>query len=293
MEDHEGVEIDKAVEIPQPVKKIEEVKTAPSTAHTTKVKEPEPVLHTPKPVATLPASLANSNYMPIKALNTFTRDWMIKARVANRSELRPTQKGSYLLKIELVDSYGTAIEGTFFGDQAKNFDPMIQKNKIYCFSNGLVKMANKKFTSIKNDFCIIFEKFSQIVEAPDDGSITNQAFDFSKIIEITEIMPMKSIDVCGVITYLGEKDSVNVKATGQSKPRRQITLADDSMKAISITLWGDELCNRNDFAAGDVLAIKAARVSEFGGRSLNCSGDTSSLYRCAELRQEAEAQRVI
>jgi hypothetical protein len=45
--------------------------------------------------------------MPIKALNTFSRDWMIKARVANKGEKKTTQKGGQLLKIELVDKYGT------------------------------------------------------------------------------------------------------------------------------------------------------------------------------------------
>ena len=39
-------------------------------------------------------------------------------------------------------------------------------------------MANKKFSTVKNDFCIIFEKFANIQEARDDGSITQQAFEF-------------------------------------------------------------------------------------------------------------------
>jgi hypothetical protein len=42
-------------------------------------------------------------------------------------------------------------------------------------------MANKRFTSIKNDFCIVFEKNAQIVEVEDDGSIAEQAFDFTNI----------------------------------------------------------------------------------------------------------------
>lgn len=95
----EGIEIDKAVEIPQ--KEVAEVKTAPSTAHTTKVKEPvsapqpQPVVP-PQPQesqkAAIPEDLSSGNFMPIKALNTFTRDWMIKARVANKN-MRTTQKG--------------------------------------------------------------------------------------------------------------------------------------------------------------------------------------------------------
>jgi len=42
-------------------------------------------------------------------------------------------------------------------------------------------MANKRFTSIKNDFCIVFEKNAQINEVEDDGSIAEQAFDFTNI----------------------------------------------------------------------------------------------------------------
>jgi len=229
--------------------------------------------------------------MPIKALNTFTRDWMIKARVANRSELRTTQKGGQLLKIELVDTYGTCIEGTFFNDMAKKFDPMLEKNKIYLFSNGMVKMANKKFTSVRNDFCIIFEKHSEIVNAPDDGSISNQAFDFCSISDIQDIMPMKTVDIIGVISQLGEAESINLKSGG-TKLRRHIQLADDSNKSVSLTLWGEELCGRKDLEIGEVLAIKAGRVSEFGGRSLNCSGDHSSLYKINELRKEERANKI-
>jgi replication factor A1 len=88
---------------------------------------------------------------------------------------------------------------------------MLEKNKIYLFSNGMIKMANKKFSSLKNDFCIIFEKQSEIQEANDDGTITNQAFDFVQISEIPDIMPMKTIDVVGVISVLGDKEDVNLK----------------------------------------------------------------------------------
>lgn len=119
--------------------------------------------------------------MPIKALNTFTRDWIIKARVASKGDKKITKKGGSLLKIELVDKFNTSIEGTFFNEAADNFDSKIKENHVYTFANGVVRMANKKFTSVRNDFCIVFEKHSQILEKKDDGSICNQAFDFCKI----------------------------------------------------------------------------------------------------------------
>lgn len=42
---------------------------------------------------------------------------------------------------------------------------------MYLFSNGTIKMANQKFTSIKNDFCIVFDRNSEIKEVGDDDNI--------------------------------------------------------------------------------------------------------------------------
>ena len=94
--------------------------------------------------------------MPIKALNTFMRDWIIKARVASDVKNIVTKKGGKMMKIELVDQLGTQIEATFFGEAADKFEHVLKKDGVYLFSNGQVKMANKKFTNLKNDFCIIF-----------------------------------------------------------------------------------------------------------------------------------------
>jgi replication factor A1 len=127
-------------------------------------------------------------YMPIKALNTFTRDWKIQARVSQKGEKRVTKNGGSLLKINFIDMYGTKIEAAFFDEAADHFDKKISEGKVYLVSNGTVKMANKKFTSIKNDFCLIFEKNAQIIETEDDGSIASldSAFDFNTIKSLEE-----------------------------------------------------------------------------------------------------------
>ncbi len=41
--------------------------------------------------------------MPIKALNNYIRDWVVKARVASKIFKETTRNGGALLKIELVD----------------------------------------------------------------------------------------------------------------------------------------------------------------------------------------------
>jgi len=111
-------------------------------------------------------------------------DWKIKARVTKKSDLRQftTQKGpGKVFSADLIDADGTQIQASFFNDAAEQFFPQIQENKVYLFSNGYVKLANKRFTSIKNDYCLNFDKGGDIEEVPEDVSIKNQGFDFIKI----------------------------------------------------------------------------------------------------------------
>jgi replication factor A1 len=51
-----------------------------------------------------------------------------------------------------------------FDNAAERWHKKIEENKIYLFSNGRVAMANKKFTSIKNDFALTFGNDVEINE---------------------------------------------------------------------------------------------------------------------------------
>lgn len=73
-----------------------------------------------------------------------------------------------LMNIDIIDKEGTQIQATFFNEAANKFHPILQENHVYLFSNGQVKLANKKFTSIKNDYCIYFDSNADIVEIDDD-----------------------------------------------------------------------------------------------------------------------------
>lgn len=100
---------------------------------------------------------------------------------------------------------------------------------------------------------------------------------------------MNTLDISGVIIEISEKETVNLRS-GQQKVRKYVTLIDDSSFSISLTLWGD-MCERSSsLNIGDVLAVKGARVSEFGGKSLNAADDHSVLFinmnheRCRALK---------
>ena len=93
------------------------------------------------------------------------------ARVTSKGDKRETKSGGSLFKMEMMDVYGTKIEACFFGASADNWERKLVEDKVYLFSNGQVKMANKRFTSVNNDFCLVFEKTATIVEVEDDGTI--------------------------------------------------------------------------------------------------------------------------
>jgi replication factor A1 len=62
---------------------------------------------------------------------------------------------------------------------------------------------------------------------------------------------------------------------GTSKIRKYVSIMDDTNHSISLTIWGEMCTRNNNLKLGDILALKGARVSEFGGKSLNSADDHS------------------
>lgn len=147
-------------------------------------------------------------YTPIKSLNTFAKEWCIKARITNKIPLRTTARGTSLLKIELLDAFGTQIEGTFFGDAADRFDPILIQEKVYFFSNGQVKASNPRFSNLDSLYELVFERYSSIVETFDDGSIMLRAFDFLQIAKLEGYSPaiQRPVDLVGIVANIEEAE---------------------------------------------------------------------------------------
>ena len=146
------------------------------------------------------------HYTPIKSLNSFNFDWKIKARVTKKHPKKPwknAKSAGVLLNIELIDNLGTQITATFFNEIAERWDERLREGGVYLFSGGSVKIANQKFTSIKNDYGIVFDRNSEIEEIADDMKIKGQGFSFVTIEEINEFEQQRTVDVTGVITHVG------------------------------------------------------------------------------------------
>jgi len=120
-------------------------------------------------------------YTPIKALSPMNSDWIIKARVSKKYPVKEwtNARGSgKLLNFELVDKHGVQIQATIFNKAVEKFDPILEQDKVYIFCKGQVKIANQKFTAIKNDYSLTFNPYSEITVTDDDSSISKTAFNF-------------------------------------------------------------------------------------------------------------------
>ena len=194
--------------------------------------------------------------------------WRIKVRVTKKGEKRSwkSEKGQgTLLNVELIDEEGTMIQGTFFQEIADKFFDQVKENAVYLMTGGVVKPASPKFAAIKHEYCIVFDKNTEITEIDDDGSVTMEkcknAFNFMPIDKIAEMNPQESVDVIGIVYMVGPAGTVQLK-NGEYKMRRNILICDQTNLTICVCFWGEKTSTM-DYSGHPIVAIKNAKVSDF------------------------------
>lgn len=177
-----------------------------------------------------------------------------------------------------MDREGTMIQATFFNDNAIKWYDLLHENKCYTFANGRVGMANKRFTSIKNDFCLTLGNETEIKEVPDDSYIQSNGFSFTTLDKISVTPASATIDVIGVVFELGQIGQIKMK-TGENRDKLNIVIADDSGYSVPITIWGNA-CRfiSEKIKLGSIVAFKSCRVSEYNGKTLNASSDEQDIF---------------
>lgn len=213
---------------------------------------------------------------PIGSLNMYQNRWTIKARVTNKSDIRhwSNAKGEgQLFSVELLDS-SMDIRATFFREAVDKFYPMLEMDKVYCFSGGKLKAANMQYNTCKSSFEITFDENAEISLAEDTGDIQQQSYDnLTPIGDLDSVDPGANVDVIGIVKSVGEPGSILSKKTGKELNKCELILGDDSGAEVTCTVWGERAMGApREFADHPVVALKKARVSDFGGRTLSASG---------------------
>jgi replication factor A1 len=63
---------------------------------------------------------------------------------------------------------GTQIQATMFNEAAKKFFDRFQLGKVYYISKGTLKLANKQFKTVKNDYEMTLNENSEVEEASNE-----------------------------------------------------------------------------------------------------------------------------
>ncbi|GAB4838016.1 Replication protein A 70 kDa DNA-binding subunit A [Ancistrocladus abbreviatus] len=227
---------------------------------------------------------APARIIPIAALNPYQGRWAIKARVTSKSEIRRYNNArgdGKVFSFDLLDSDGGEIRVTCFNALVDRFYDAIVVGKVYMISKGSLKPAQKNFNHLKNEWEILLESTSTVdLCADEDVSIPKQQFTFRSISEIENAENNSILDVIGIVTSVNPSIPI-LRKNGMETQRRIINMKDMSGRSTELTLWGD-FCNREgqelqelfDSGMFPVLAVKAAKVNDFTGKSVGTISST-------------------
>jgi len=221
--------------------------------------------------------------IPIKALGLLIKNWKIKVMLIRKNPVHSFNKKNgqtgCLMALEFVDKENMRISATLFGDGIKKYGNLLNVNEYYTISGGTVKVANRKYTDINNEFTLILDETSIIKPIPNDGSIQYKygIDDLSKFIDIstilTKIQSKTLLNIIGIIHSTDDLREIKL-TTGEIVKSKIIAIFDDSCKdAIRLSLWRD-LAEQN-YKINEIIAMKSVVVKEFKEKKMLMSTNNS------------------
>ncbi|CAH7687044.1 replication protein A DNA-binding subunit [Phakopsora pachyrhizi] len=210
-------------------------------------------------------------HIPICGLNPFTNKWKIKARVAQKSEIRHWHNArgeGKLFSVTFLDESGQ-IKATGFNDTVDHLYERLQEGKVYYVSRGKISIAKKQFNSCNHDYEIMFENATEVEECEDETDTPRiQLSKLTKLGSLSDLEKDSIVDVVAVLKDCGELSEIVGKQTQKTLNKRDITLVDDSLFLTRMTLWG-KMAQMFDAPTESIIAFQGVKVGDFGGRTLS------------------------
>ncbi|KAJ9547731.1 hypothetical protein OSB04_020274 [Centaurea solstitialis] len=206
--------------------------------------------------------------LPLASLHPHLAIWKIKVVLTSKGSMREYQnaKGQgCVFKVELTDEdVSTQMQATMFNEAARRFFDKFEVGKVYYITKGTVKLANKQFTAIDNDYEMILSQYSQVDEVINESMVVpEKKFNFVPFDQLQPYVNNKTlVDVIGVVQHVAPIVSIRRKSDQQIVPKRDITLT-----SVVVSLWnhhansvGQELLGKDDNSP--IVAIKSLKIYE-------------------------------
>uniref|UniRef100_I1MT70 Replication protein A subunit n=1 Tax=Glycine max TaxID=3847 RepID=I1MT70_SOYBN len=219
---------------------------------------------------------------PLVSLNPYQGNWTIKVSVTSKGNMRNYKNArgdGCVFNVELTDEDGTQIQATMFNNAARKFYDKFILGRVYYISKGTLKVANKQFKTVQNDYEMTLNENSEVEEVAGEASFVPETkFNFVQIDQLgPHVNKSELVDVIGIVKNVSSTMTIRRKSDNESIPKRDITIADDTKKTVVVSLWnelatttGQELLDIVD--KSPVVAIKSLKVGDFQGVSLSTIG---------------------
>ena len=160
-----------------------------SDENTPSSSDPQPSSKRHCPLPTTPTPSVLPIQIPIKSLNPYHSNWCIKGYVQRKTTLRKFQNQygpGKVFGFDLLDKEGGEIHITCFNTVADSFFDKIQNGNVYIVSKGNVKMANKQYNHLNNDWEILLNATSTIEHVAGEKNIIQQCDSIQNQLMISE-----------------------------------------------------------------------------------------------------------
>ncbi|XP_018494220.1 replication protein A 70 kDa DNA-binding subunit [Galendromus occidentalis] len=224
----------------------------------------------------------------LSEINVETVGGRIEGRVISKSPLREWKKADAegkLFTFNLTDNSGE-ISCIVSGELAEVLFPTISIGSCYEISGFRPKPSHPQYSTTSHSCEIQLSKITRIKKIEGDF-LPKKPQSLIKISEILDIENNKSVDLIAIVYDVMIPQMLACR-DGQMREKQNVLLVDDSMRTVSLGLWGESI-RTLDGKEGHVINIRAAAVKEYNGKKLLSTSSASILKHCeSDLTREEQ-----